>query len=248
MIEKRRTSRAPNKVSLHRALSKLGYCSRSQAVKVIENGKVLVNGVPCNNPLRWVNLVEDVISVDAAQLVQEKSRYILFHKPEGVVTTSSDELGRKTIYDCLPPQYHNLKPVGRLDKDTSGLLILTNDSRFANKLTAPEFKVPKTYEVTTLEPLTQKQIRQLRNGVEITIERKNHFARPVQVDVLNRNTIIVVLNEGKNREVRRMISAVGGKVRSLKRVAIGAFQLGNLDEGEYQELMDDELQLFLSNC
>ncbi|MCX7984263.1 MAG: rRNA pseudouridine synthase [Bacteroidetes bacterium] len=238
---RRRTSIAPNHVTLQRALSKLGFCSRSQATVVIQEGHVSVNGVICTNPQQWIDLVADTIKVDGAKVVRSPYRYVLFYKPVNIITTASDEHGRKTIYEVLPPEYRNLRPVGRLDKDTAGLLLLTNDTQLAETITNPDSHIEKVYEVETYEPLTRKHFQILRNGIEIRIDGKNYYVVPRKISVITPSKFLVTIDEGKNRQVRRMVHAIGATVKMLTRIAIGSLQLGAMNPGDYRELLRDDL-------
>lgn len=247
MFAQRRTSRAPNRVSLQRALSKLGVCSRSRAASIIREGRVALNGTVCTNPWTWIDIVQTKIEVDGQRVQQKGFQYILFHKPVNVITTSSDERGRTTIYDVLPMQYQNLKPVGRLDKDTSGLLLLTNDHQLAELITNPQSHVEKVYEVETNGSISQEQLQKLREGVEIFLNGKEYLAVPRKVSRVGRTTLLLVLDEGKNRQVRRMMEAVGATVKSLKRIAIGTLHLGAMKPGEYREVTKEDILRALGN-
>ncbi|MFN3135990.1 MAG: pseudouridine synthase, partial [Candidatus Kryptonium sp.] len=155
-------------VSLERALSKLGYMSRTIARKIITQGKVSVNSKIITNPSFRVDLKRDKIAVDGKQLKQKEKIYIVLNKPKGVVTTRRDELNRKTIYDIVKLNTW-IAPVGRLDKNTSGLLLLTNDNRFADFITNPESKVPKTYIVKLNKKINQEDLIKLQLGIEIEV-------------------------------------------------------------------------------
>ena len=237
-----RTSKFIHHVSLERALSKLGFCSRAQAGKIIAEGRVTVDGIPATNPRRWVNLEQQKICVDGKKIVQESFRYLMFHKPVGVVTTHADERGRKTVFDLLGDDAKGLKTVGRLDKDSSGLLLLTNDHRLADALMSPDSHVSKTYRAGVKKHLTMEEIKLLSNGIEIVVDGKVYRTLPATIQQLGELEYQIVLTEGKNRQVRKMFDAVGSNVAALQRVAVGAVDLGALQEGAWRELTAEEVQ------
>ncbi len=229
------------RVQLHRALSKLGCGSRKQAWAWIQAGEVSVDGRTETDPLAWVDLAQNKIE-RLGHRPRPKLRIVLaLHKPRGIVTTRSDERGRRTVYDLLPPNVPWLFPAGRLDADSEGLLIMTNDSRLAVRLTDPEGHVPKTYEVKLREPPSEAVLAKLRRGLTLS----DGPTRPARVRVLDvgpRQTVIeMTLTEGRNRQIRRMWAALAHKVLRLKRVAIGPLRLGDLPPGHIRELNAREL-------
>lgn len=248
-----RISRDPGRrVQLHRALSKLGWGSRGQAWAWIRAGEVRVDGRVERDPLTWVDLDRQRITRGTLEKSETSASAptltLALHKPRGIVTTRRDELGRRTIYDLLPDDLPWVFPAGRLDADSEGLLILTNDSDLAVRLTEPAHRIPKTYRVTLRGVPTAEQLDQLRNGVELTDGR----TRPAEVRVVEQPSarpgmtmLDIVLTEGRNRQVRRMCTAVGHRVRRLVRIAIGEFQLGDLSAGAYRELDTADLQRLL---
>ncbi|HLF20650.1 MAG TPA: pseudouridine synthase [Bacteroidota bacterium] len=236
-----RTSRAPHRVSLPRALSKLGLTSRSQAFRDISDGKVKVNGNLEVNPHRWVNLQQDKIEVDGRMAKRVEDRYVLFHKPKGVTTTRSDERGGHTIYSFLGADVDGLMPVGRLDKETTGLLLLTNDHKLADFLTSPRSGIPKTYIATVNFPISRNHLAQLGIGVEIVTDGKPWTARAIKTRLLKPTDVEISIAEGKNRQVRKMFEAVGYVVLDLKRVSLGPLSLGNMKEGQMKELTREEI-------
>lgn len=227
--------------TLERVLSKAGIGSRTEARKWIGAGRVKVNGKVEGDPNRWVDLELDRVTFDDKPLQKAEQVYLLLHKPEGYLTTYRDPEGRKTIYDLLPDRERYLFPVGRLDLDTSGLLILTNDTAFAERMTNPAYHVPKTYVVKASIHLTEAQLDELRNGIEL----RDGPTLPAAVQRLRdpggKTVFEITITEGRNRQVRRMVEALGAKVISLARVAIGTVKLGSLEEGTTRELTAEEL-------
>lgn len=228
--------------TLERVLSKSGLGSRTEARKWVGAGRVKVNGRVEGNPNRWIDLERDDVLVDDRPIAKAAPAYVLLHKPAGYLTTYRDPEGRKTIYDLLPDRERYLFPVGRLDLDTSGLLILTNDTAFAERITNPEFHVPKTYVVKASKHLSEEQLAQLRNGIEL----RDGMTRPAIVERLRdpggKTVFSITITEGRNRQVRRMVEALDAKVISLARVAIGTVALGDLAEGATRDLTPTELE------
>ena len=232
--------------TLERVVSKAGLGSRTEARKWIGAGRVKVNGRVEGDPNRWVDLERDEVLVDDRPLAKAAPVYLLLHKPTGYLTTYRDPEGRKTIYDLLPDRERYLFPVGRLDLDTSGLLILTNDTAFAERLTNPEYHVPKTYVVKASKHLSEEQLERLRNGLEL----RDGPTRPAVVKRLRdpggKTVFEITITEGRNRQVRRMVEALDAKVVSLARVAIGEVGLGGLAEGATRELTAEERSSLLA--
>jgi pseudouridine synthase len=228
------------RVQLHRALSKLGWGSRKQAWDWICSGEVCVDGRVVTDPLEWVDLYRQIVVRNGDTLETPEKVAIALHKPRGVVTTRSDERGRHTVYDLLPDDLPWIFPAGRLDADSEGLLIMTNDSALAVRLTEPIHHVPKTYRVTLSGSPTQETMERLRNGIVLD----DGPTRPVRLRVIRRRpdtTVVEMeLTEGRNRQVRRMWRSVGHRVRRLVRMAIGAFQLGDLLPGKHRRLSAEE--------
>jgi 23S rRNA pseudouridine2605 synthase len=243
----KRTSRGVNRVSLPRALSKLGLCSRSNALRLIASGSVSVNNAKVTNPHCWIDLLRDRISLEGQSVKKRDFRYVLFNKPRGIVTTKSDERGKKTVFDLVDESLHSLNPVGRLDKETSGLLLLTNDNRFANIVTSPEHEIEKVYHVGLNKKLNEADLARLREGVEISLEGSLYRTRPARVDILQDGIVELAVREGKNRQIRRMFGSLGYEVVSLRRMGVGSITLGDLKEGSHRDLTKEEVSRLVNN-
>lgn len=229
--------------TLERALSKAGVGSRSEARRIIHARRVEVNGRVVEDPDHWIDLERDRIRLDGRPLAAEKKVYLLLYKPAGYLTTRTDPEGRPTVYDLVGDFGHWIFPVGRLDRNTSGLLILTNDTQLGERLTNPDYKVPKTYLVKTATRLEEPEIERLRQGVVIAAGEPPTLAAEVRrVRDLGRHTWLEIsIREGRNRQVRRMIEAVGSKVLKLVRTRIGPLEIGKLAIGRWRELTAEEV-------
>ena len=231
-----------DRVTLDRAFSKAGMFSRTEALNKIKSGSVKVNGKVVREPASWVSLSRDSIQCGGQTLRVQRKIYLMLYKPTGVVTSHGDPGQRKTVYDLLTGLEEWVFPVGRLDLDTSGLLILTNDTALGEQMTNPLSKVPKTYQLKINFHPTQEQLDQLQHGIKLD---NGETTLPASVKELRRNDrysfLELVLVEGKNRQVRRMIEALGGRVMKLVRTRIGNLALGNLPIGHYRILSRQEL-------
>jgi 23S rRNA pseudouridine2605 synthase len=223
-------------VGLARALSKLGYCSRREAGELIAAGRVRLNGAAPRNPETPVSIGRDKIEVDGREVRAAEKVYWMLNKPRGVVTTASDERGRETVYDYVAQSGGWLAPVGRLDKASEGLLLLTNDSEWAARVLGPSSHIAKTYHVQIAALAEEPLLSVLRAGVR----DGDDFLRVEHVRELRRGErnswLEIVLKEGKNRQIRRMLEALGVEVLRLVRVAIGGLALGSLDKGKSRKL------------
>ena len=234
-------------MTLDRVLSRNGLYSRTKAGDVIQAGKVKVNGSVVRDPGRWIDLQTDTIHLNGKRVRQERRIYLLFYKPKGVLTSHGDRRSRKTIYDCLDANLPWVAPVGRLDKDTSGLLLLTNDTDFSNHVSSPSSKVRKTYLVKANTLVSEELLAVLGQGYKM----KN--GESVQPDTVRRledrgkySWLEITLTEGKNREIHRLLESAGLKVLKLVRTQIGPCTLQGLQVGQWRELLKSERALFYS--
>ena len=214
----------------------MGYCSRAQAAQLIAAGRVRLNSAVRRDAETPVRLGQDRIEVDGQEIRAAEKAYWMMNKPRGVVTTASDEKGRKTVYDYIGERGKWLAPVGRLDKASEGLLLLTNDSEWAARVLDPAADVAKTYHVQIAALADEALLHSLRCGVH----DENDFLQVTRVKELRRGErnswLEVVLHQGKNRQIRRMLEALGVEVLRLVRVAVGGLELGNLGKGQSRKL------------
>ncbi|MCX5713434.1 MAG: pseudouridine synthase [Candidatus Omnitrophica bacterium] len=219
-----------------RTISKSGFCSRKQALELVMAGKVKINAKTVIDP-GYKTKKTDRILVNNKPLLKAKKRYILLHKPAGYVTTRKDELGRPTVYKLLKDIDDWIFPVGRLDLDSEGLLILTNDTKFGNIMTEPRFKISRTYKVLITGHIADDTVQDLlKNGLDIGKGEKTH---PTSLKMVSKNDdsawVEVSLKEGKNREIRRLFEALNRPVIRLIRTDFGPFRLGSIDLGKWIE-------------
>lgn len=232
-----------NGIRIQKVLSEQGIASRRKVEEWITQGKIKVNGRPAVLGQK-INPNRDVVAIDGERVYFQKSNqkyYIMLHKPRGYVTTMSDELGRKCVAELVEDVPERVYPIGRLDKDSEGMLLFTNDGDFANLIMHPSHHVSKTYRVTVRPDISDAQVVQLSTGVEIDGKKTS----PAHVTVLEKEPGRVVLQmviyEGRNRQVRKMCEAVGLEVARLKRTAIGPLKLGMLAPGKWRELRPGEI-------
>jgi pseudouridine synthase len=235
-----RTRKRPLK-TLERVLSKAGIGSRVEARSWIHAGRVKVNGRLIRNPDHWVDMERDRVQFDGKPLAARERIYLLLYKPTGYLTTYKDPQGRATVYDLIAGVGTFLSPVGRLDLDTSGLLLMTNDNQFAERVTNPESHVPKTYLVKASLLLSDAELDRLRDGVELA----DGPTRPAVVtrvrDSAKYTHFEITLTEGRNRQVRRMVEALGASVLKLVRVRVGGISIGKLPIGKWRLLTRSEV-------
>lgn len=241
---------ANNEVRLQKFMAEQGIASRRKSEDLIRAGKVKVNGHIAVIGQK-INPKKDLVTVGKQKIVPPKTRnmiYIMLNKPRGYVTTVSDEYDRKTVMDLIPDIKERIYPVGRLDKDSEGLLIMTNDGSFTNCLTHPSHGLAKVYRVTVRPAVDDEILYNLRNGIVIDGRK----TAPADVTVLteeeNRVVLEFVLHEGRNREIRKMCESQGLEVARLKRTAVGSLKLGVLPQGKYRELTEQEVKKLLRSA
>jgi len=227
--------------TLERVLSKAGAGSRTDARGWIAAGRVKVNGTVTRDPDRWIDMERDRVRLDNRPLEARERVYVLLYKPTGYLTTYKDPAGRPTVYDLVADVGTFLSPVGRLDLDSSGLLLMTNDNQLAERVTNPDSHVPKTYLVEASAVLTGEQLQQLRDGIELS----DGPTRPASVTRVRESASYthfeITLTEGRNRQVRRMVEALGARVLKLVRVRIGPIAIGTLPIGTWRLLTRAEV-------
>lgn len=225
-------------------LSHNGVSSRREAMTIIQGGRVKINGRVVLEPSTPVDGSEE-ITVDNQKIGAKEFTYICLNKPAGTTTTKDDIHAEKTVMDLLPSSLRHLSPVGRLDRDSEGLLLLTNDGQLAFKLTHPKFHADKTYLVRVEGRLTQEQQSRLQSGVVID-GGKTAPCRIMEVKYNGKDSEFkIILNEGRKRQIRMMAKSVGHRVNYLCRLSIGRLQLGNLGKGEWRQLQAQEIKLLI---
>lgn len=233
---------AEEKVRLQKFMSECGVASRRKSEELIESGKVRVNGAVASLGDK-INPKKDTVTVSGKKIVKQKEhKYIMLHKPRGFITTMSDEMERKCVAQLISDVPQRVYPVGRLDRESEGLLLFTNDGEFANALTHPKKHVSKTYRVTVRPGVTDEQLSAITEGIIID-DRKT---APAEVRVVtkeeNRVVLEIILYEGRNRQIRKMCEQLDLEVARLKRTAIGSVKLGMLKQGDWRDLTEDEVR------
>ncbi|MGN0570249.1 MAG: pseudouridine synthase [Candidatus Fimenecus sp.] len=237
---------ADNKIRLQKYLSECGIASRRKAEDLISAGKVKVNGKIASIGDK-VDPKKDTVAVSGKKVIKSKTNtYIMLHKPRGFITTLSDEMGRKCVAQLIEDVGKRVYPVGRLDRDSEGLLLFTDDGEFANALTHPTRHVPKTYRVTVRPSITEDQLTALSTGIEID----GRMTMPSEVRVIQKQegrvVLEIIIYEGRNRQIRKMCEALGLEVARLKRTQIGSVKLGMLKQGDWRNLTDDEVHKLMT--
>ncbi len=229
------------KIRLNKYIASCGVCSRRDADELIKSGVVKVNNKVIDTLSISVS-EKDAVKVKDKIIKPEKKDYIIFNKPAGYITSAEDEKGRKIIYDILPEKLRNLKPAGRLDKDSTGLLILTNDGELIQKLTHPKKMVPKVYYVKVEGKVKEQDLINFRKGIELE-KGKIAYADAIILDCSKSvTTLEMTLFQGYNRQIRRMLQKTGHKVISLKRTAHACIELGGLEKGKFKYMNKKEIQ------
>ena len=225
-----------DKIRLNKYIASTGVCSRRKAEEYIISGRVSVNGKTITELGTQVESGE-IVCIDGKEInLEERKVYIMLNKPKGYVTTSKEQFNRKSVLDIVKVK-ERVYSVGRLDMDSEGMLILTNDGDFANSIIHPTKNIKKKYEVKLKEKTTHTMINDLENGVDIG----GYITKPAVVESVNDRMLYITITEGKNRQIRRMCEAVGNKVVNLKRISIGGLELDDIKLGMYKELKKEEI-------
>ena len=232
-----------NKIRIQKMIADCGFCSRRKAEQLISQGRVRLNGRPVK--LGDKCGFKDIITVDGERvnISRKKSfRYIMMNKPRGYVTTVSDELDRRCVMDLLEEVEERVYPVGRLDRNSEGLLLFTNDGEFANSIMHPSRHVTKTYRVTVRPDISDEQLTELSSGVVIDGRKTMPASVVVKSKEAGRVVLLISIKEGRNRQIRKMCEAVGLEVARLRRISVGPVKLGMLQPGDWRDLTPDELR------
>lgn len=220
-----------------------GYCSRRKAEAMISQGRVKINGRPVKLGDKCGS--KDIITIDGERLYMPKKKnfvYIMLNKPRGYVTTVSDELDRRCVMDLMTDIEERVYPIGRLDRNSEGLLLFTNDGEFANSIMHPSRHISKTYRVTVRPDISDEQLVRLSEGIEIDGKKTLPASIVVKEKEQGRVVLLITIKEGRNRQIRKMCEAVGLEVARLRRISIGPLKLGMLKPGTWRELTADELR------
>lgn len=231
-----------NTVRLNKFIAESGLCSRRHADDLISEAKVTVNGVLCTELSTQIDPEQDIVLCEGKKIVLNKQMiYLLLNKPKGYPVTKSDEYKRKTVYSLIPKEYHICKYAGRLDMDSEGLLLMTNDGDVIQNLSHPSMKIEKVYRVDVNQKLSRQQLEQLRKGVEIEGKKTYPAGVFLKTSDEGKTTLKMVITEGRKRQIRLMLEAVGARVTNLRRLQYGPLKLGALSPGEWRLLNKYEI-------
>lgn len=231
------------KIRIQKMIADSGFCSRRKAEELMSKGRVKLNGHPVK--LGDKCGFKDIITIDGERIYMPKKKnfiYIMMNKPRGYVTTVSDELDRRCVMDLLEDVEERVYPVGRLDRNSEGLLLFTNDGEFANNIMHPSRHITKTYRVTVRPDINDEQLVQLSEGVEIDGKKTLPATVIVKEKQQGRVVLLITIREGRNRQIRKMCEAVGLEVARLRRISVGPLRLGMLKPGTWRELTAEELR------
>ena len=237
-------------IRLQKVIAESGLCSRRKAEELIEEGRVKVNGHKAVIGQK-INPSKDIVLVDGERLKSRNRRqnvYIMLHKPRGYLTAMSDERGRRCVSELVEDAPDRVYPVGRLDLNSEGLLLFTNDGEFANIMMHPAYQVPKCYRVTVREPVSDEPMIRLSEGVKIDGRMTNPAEVKIVTEEQGRTVMLITITEGRNRQVRKMCEAVNLSVARLKRISVGPIKLGMLKPGAWRELSKDEVDMLLETA
>lgn len=230
-------------IRLNKYIATCGVCSRRKADELITQRKVRINGVVTDNLGLQIDETKDKVEIYNKEIALEKKKvYLMLNKPKGYITTNDEQFSRPSTVDLIHEEIR-VFPIGRLDMETEGLLLFTNDGEFANSLTHPKNKVEKTYVVKVSSDISDKKQDRLKKGLDIG----GYVTKPAKVRMLSKNEIEIVIAEGKNRQIRKMCEAAGISLVSLKRTQVGVLELGDLKSGEYRYLKPTEVKSFIQN-
>jgi 23S rRNA pseudouridine2605 synthase len=237
---RRRKIASLSNVRINKAIADSGYCARRKADELVTAGRVRVNGHMVDTPGLKIDPETDVVTIDHQPLPRISPVYLALHKPVGYVTTRRAQDRRKTVYELLPPAYQAADPAGRLDADSSGLLIFSSDGDFLHGLTHPRFHWPKVYEIRLDRPLSPAALQRLLDGVPLQPENRLARMADIQPDETHPAQYRMTLMTGYNRQIRRSVEAIGRRVLALHRTAFGPLELGDLPRGAFRTLTDAE--------
>lgn len=235
----------PQTVRIQKFLSDAGVCSRRAGEKMVTEGRVSINGKLISKPGTPVDMFNDVVAVDGKEVKKQKRIHLAIYKPRGVVCTKSDELDRRILSDFIPEEWGSVYPVGRLDRDSEGLIFMTNDGDFCLKISHPRYGVVKKYRVTVKGKVENRDLRPMLDGIQIGPERLKAESAKVLAKDFAGSLLEIELTEGKNREIRRMLKQLGYKVENLRRIQIGPISIGDLRPGKWRVLQNSEVASLL---